>query len=253
MDCPSEEQMIRMKLDTLSNIKHLDFNIAERTLEVIHTDNQDEIFNKLDSLNFDTQLIDTNEIDSFEESNDKVDTKLLWQVLSINFFFFILETAYAYISKSMSLLADGLDMLADTLIYSLALYVVGKSISKKKNIARLSGYLQLLLAILGILEIIRRYMSNSLPPEYMSMIVISFFALLGNAACLYLLHKSKSKEAHMQASMIFTSNDVIVNIGVIAAGILVFYSNSLIPDLIIGSIVFIMVARGAKKILELSK
>jgi Co/Zn/Cd efflux system component len=35
------------------------------------------------------------------------------------------------------------------------------------------------------------------------------------------LQKSKSQEdAHMKASMIFTSNDVIINLGVIAAGIL---------------------------------
>lgn len=253
MDCPSEEQMIRMKLDAISNIMQLDFNIAERTLTVIHTDDQEEIFNKLDSLNFDTKLINTIEIESFNKIDDKVDSRLLWQVLSINLFFFILETSYAYIANSMSLLADGLDMLADTLIYALALYVVGRSLSHKKNIARLSGYIQMLLAILGIIEVIRRYITNSMPPEYLSMIIISILALIGNATCLYLLQKSKSREAHMQASMIFTSNDVIVNIGVIVAGILVYYSNSLIPDLIIGSIVFVMVAMGAKKILALSK
>lgn len=253
MDCPSEEQMIRMKLDTLDNIKHLDFNIAERTLAVVYTDKQEEIFEKLDSLNFDTKLIETKVIENFTEQTEKVDSKLLWQVLLINLFFFFLETAYAYISKSMSLLADGLDMLADTLIYALALYAVGRSIQRKKNIARFSGYLQLLLAILGMLEIIRRVITNNMPPEFMSMIIVSIFALIGNATCLYLLQKSKSKEAHMQASMIFTSNDVIVNIGVIVAGVLVYFSQSLIPDLIIGAIVFIMVAMGAKKILEISK
>jgi hypothetical protein len=41
------------------------------------------------------------------------------------------------------------------------------------------------------------------------MMLISFLALLGNAACLYLLQKSKSKEAHIQASVIFTNNDVM--------------------------------------------
>lgn len=249
MDCPSEEQIIRMKLDSVQSIKNLDFNIAERTLSVIHTDNQDTIFNKLNSLNFDTKLIATSEFENYTEQNDKVDSKLLWQVLLINLFFFFLESSFAYFSKSMSLLADGLDMLADTFIYSLALYAIGRSASKKQNIARLSGYLQLLLAIMGMLEIIRRFISNNIPPEFMSMIIISIFALIGNATCLYLLQKSKSKEAHMRASMIFTSNDVIVNIGVIIAGILVYFSNSLLPDLVIGSIVFILVAMGARKII----
>jgi Co/Zn/Cd efflux system component len=85
------------------------------------------------------------------------------------------------------------------------------------------------------------------------MIIISLLALCGNAISLYLLQKSKSKEAHMQASMIFTSNDVIANIGVIAAGVVVFLTQSIYPDLIIGLIVFVLVARGAFRILKLSE
>ena len=57
----------------------------------------------------------------------------------------------------------------------------------------------------------------------------------------------------MQASVIFTSNDVIVNIGVILAGAIVYFTNSKYPDLIVGSIVFILVAKGAIRILKLSK
>ena len=57
----------------------------------------------------------------------------------------------------------------------------------------------------------------------------------------------------MQASMIFTSNDVIVNLGVIVAGGLVYLSNSKYPDLIVGIIVFFIVGQGAFKILKLSK
>jgi Co/Zn/Cd efflux system component len=69
-----------------------------------------------------------------------------------------------------------------------------------------------------------------------------------------LLHKSKSKEeAHMKASMIFTSNDVIINLGVITAGILVIWLNSNKPDLIIGTIVFILVIQGAIRILKVGK
>ena len=69
----------------------------------------------------------------------------------------------------------------------------------------------------------------------------------------HLLQKRKSKEAHMQASMIFTSNDIIINSGVITAGLLVNWLNSGYPDLIIGAIVFVIVARGAYRILQLSK
>jgi len=57
----------------------------------------------------------------------------------------------------------------------------------------------------------------------------------------------------MRASMIFTSNDVIVNAGVILAGVLVYFTGSAYPDLVIGSIVFVMVAIASLKILKLGK
>ena len=65
---------------------------------------------------------------------------------------------------------------------------------------------------------------------------------------------SKSKEeAHMKASMIFTSNDIIINLGVISAGLLVNWLDSNKPDLIVGTIVFGLVVQGAFRILKLSK
>jgi Co/Zn/Cd efflux system component len=57
----------------------------------------------------------------------------------------------------------------------------------------------------------------------------------------------------MKASMIFTSNDVIINGGVILAGVLVLLTQSKYPDLIIGSTVFLIVVRGAVRILNLGK
>jgi Co/Zn/Cd efflux system component len=83
------------------------------------------------------------------------------------------------------------------------------------------------------------------------MIFISILALIANGTCLYLLQKSKNKEAHIRASSICTSNDVIVNSGVILAGVLVFLTSSRYPDLIIGIIVFVVVGQGAVKMLKL--
>ena len=43
MDCPSEEQMIRMKLETYTQVKYLDFDIPNRKLEVYHLEAIEEI------------------------------------------------------------------------------------------------------------------------------------------------------------------------------------------------------------------
>jgi Co/Zn/Cd efflux system component len=255
MDCPSEEQMIRMKLADLTSISSLEFDIPKRQLTVYHTEDQIRIFQYLEELDFDTSLIESAPIDRayIPSDNIKKERKLLWQVLAINFFFFVLEMTTGFISNSMGLVADSLDMLADSIVYGLALYAVGGTITRKKNIAKSAGYFQMVLALLGFIEVMRRFLGFEEVPVFQTMIIISFLALIGNGWCLYLLQKSKSKEAHMQASMIFTSNDIIINLGVIIAGILVYLTSSKYPDLIIGSIVFLIVARGALQILKLSK
>ena len=153
----------------------------------------------------------------------------------------------------MGLVADSLDMLSDSLVYGLSLFAVGAVVAKKKRIAKLSGYVQILLALIGITEVFRRYFFEDDMPDYLIMIIVSIFALIANWLCLFLLQKSKSEDAHMKASMIFTSNDIIINTGVIIAGILVSVLSDRLPDLIIGSIVFLIVLEGAFRILKLAK
>ena len=53
--------------------------------------------------------------------------------------------------------------------------------------------------------------------------------------------------------MIFTSNDIIINLGVITAGALVSLLDSNSPDLIVGGIVFLVVTRGAFRMLALAR
>ena len=157
-------------------------------------------------------------------------------------------------SKSMGLVADSLDMLADSFVYGISLFAVGGSVIKKKKIARLAGYFQILLAIIGFAEVLRRFFGSEKLPDFSTMIIVSILALIANGICLYLLQKSNSKkEAHMKASMIFTSNDVIINLGVIIAGLLVNWLNSSKPDLIIGTIVFALVVQGAVRILKIGR
>jgi len=254
MDCPSEENLIRMKLDGISGIKHLDFDIPNRKLTVFHKGQIDQIEKSVYELNLGGKKISTEkteQIDFEEHSNQR---KLLWTVLAINFLFFIIEIISGLISNSMGLVADSLDMLADSFVYGISLLAVGGTLIRKKKIAKLAGYFQIILAVIGFSEILRRFFGEEILPDFSTMIIVSAFALVANGVCLYLMQKSKSKdEAHMKASMIFTSNDVIINLGVILAGVLVNWLNSGIPDLIIGTIVFVLVIQGAIRILNLSK
>lgn len=254
MDCPSEENLIRMKLDGISSIKNLEFDIPNRILTVFHIGKIDQIEKSIAQLNLGEKKLKTEHSEQIEFIENSNQRKLLWTVLSINFLFFLLEITTGIISKSMGLVADSLDMLADSFVYGLSLLAVGRTLSTKKRVAKLAGYFQITLAIIGFLEVLRRFFDTENLPDFSTMIIISFLALIANSVCLYLLQKSKSKkEAHMRASMIFTSNDIIINLGVISAGLLVNWLNSNKPDLIIGTIVFILVVQGALRILKLGK
>ena len=254
MDCPSEEALIRMKLEGISVIKNLVFDIENRKLTVFHSEENPEIGNRLKELNLGAEHKETAIVQQDEFIyNSSIQSKLLWTVLIINFAFFIIEITTVLISKSMGLVADSLDMLADALVYGLSLWAVGSTVIRKKKVARLSGYFQLALALLGLTEVIRRFISFKEVPDFQTMIIVSVLALIANSVCLYLLQKSKSQEAHMKATMIFTSNDIIINTGIITAGILVLLTKSKYPDLIIGGIVFLIVVRGAFRILKLGK
>ena len=254
MDCPSEENLIRMKLDGISSIENLDFDIPNRKLTVFHSGEINQIEKSVIELNLGGKKLSTEQTDQTDFKENTNQKKLLWSVLTINFAFFIIEMTTGLISKSMGLVADSLDMLADSFVYGISLLAVGGTLIKKKRIAKLAGYFQITLAIIGFVEVLRRFFGDEKLPDFSTMIIVSIFALTANGICLYILQKSKSKEeAHLKASMIFTSNDVIINLGVIIAGIMVKWLSSNKPDLIIGTIVFALVIQGAFRILKLGK
>lgn len=188
MDCPSEEQMIRMKVADITSIKKLSFDLANRDLIVYHEGELDKIKTAIDSLNLGSNLIVTaNYTNEISNDNNITDKKLLWTVLIINFSFFIIEIFFGLISNSIGLIADSVDMLADAFVYSLSLYAITGTIIIKKRIAKISGLFQLLLAVLGFAEVIRRFTGFEAVPDSFIMISVSFFALIANTASLIIL------------------------------------------------------------------
>jgi len=75
--------------------------------------------------------------------------------------------------------------------------------------------------------------------------------LAANISCLVLIYRRRNAGVHMQASYIFSANDVIANFGVIAAGLLVAWLGSPWPDWIIGTVIGLVVLVGALRILRL--
>ncbi|QCU90007.1 cation transporter [Thiomicrorhabdus sediminis] len=186
------------------------------------------------------------------EQSDSLERHTLLWLLAINAVMFVVELGLGWYAQSTGLIADSLDMLADAMVYGLSLYAVGKSLTMKANAAQLSGYLQILLGLGVILEVLRRWWFGSEPQSDLIMIV-AFIALLANLTCMALIAKHRNGEVHMRASWIFSTNDVIANLGVMVSGALVALFASRYPDLIIGGIIAALVIRGGFRILAEAK
>lgn len=144
---------------------------------------------------------------------------------------------------------DSLDMLADAGVYGLSLYAVGGNIAKQRSATKLSGYFQIALGTGVLIEVLRRFMVGR-EPLSLFIILVGFVALIANILCLVLISKHRDSGVHMRASWIFSTNDVIANLGVIIAGILVWTLHSSIPDLLIGTVISILVVRSGFMILR---
>ena len=186
------------------------------------------------------------------EIKDASQKRVLYWLLGINATMFFVEMTVGILADSTALIADSMDMLADAVVYGIGIYAVGKSILHKANAAKISGYFQLLLGVIILIDITRRLFLGSEPISSL-MIGMGFIALIANVVCLVIIRNHKNDEVHMRASWIFSANDVIANMGVIIAGVLVVWLDSRVPDLVIGCIVSIVVLRGAWMILKDAK
>ena len=91
MDCASEEQLIRMKLEEDKSIQQLQFDLPNRKLFAYHTGSAEPLAEKINQLNLGSKLISSEIVTHAPTTNETtIERKLLWIVFTINFSFFIL-------------------------------------------------------------------------------------------------------------------------------------------------------------------
>ena len=256
MDCASEENLVRMALSDLDEISSLSFDLSKRQLQVIHQSSAEPILGRLVPLKLGAALVESSPAPlsaadpTQDREADAAESKTLRLLLVINGAMFFMELALGLFAQSTGLIADSLDMFADAAVYGLALYAVGRAANLKTRAAHMAGWLQLVLAIGALSEVVRRFLFGSEPVSAL-MMGVGLVALAANVTCLVLISRKRDSGAHMKASYIFSANDVLANLGVILAGALVAWTGSPYPDLIIGMVIGFVVLNGARRILQL--
>jgi Co/Zn/Cd efflux system component len=253
MDCPAEEQLVRSALAGHAAVVNITVDLPAREVTVVHRGDAGPIANLLAPTNLGARAIATvaaSEVDALVSPTAAEERRALKWVLAINATMFIAEVIAAFLAESSALLADSLDMFADAAIYGLALFGVHRARASQMRAAHVSGALQLLLGLLAMAEVVRRWLFGSEPAASI-MIVTAGAALIANAASMWLLSRHRHGGAHMKASWIFTTTDVIANLGVIIAAVAVRVMGSNTPDLAVAVMIAMVVLSGAVRILRL--
>ncbi|WP_415789054.1 cation transporter [Bordetella tumulicola] len=198
---------------------------------------------------------DSNGSDESDKFDDRSmgDRKILLLVLIINLSQCLVGVVVGMWASSTALIGAALDNLADASVYGVSLYAVGRSQAIKIRAVRLSGWLLIALAAMLAAEVLRRFFGGEAPVGPAMMAMAAANAAL-NIICLRLLKRHRGEDVNFKASTIFTSNDSVVNLGIVLSGALVLGLDSNLPDLILGLVVSVIAAKGGREILgEASK
>lgn len=160
---------------------------------------------------------------------------LRW-VLAINAAMFVIEISFGWISRSSALMADSLDMFGDAAVYAFSLYALNRGSLWRARAGLSKGLIMAMFGLIVLVQTIYRIVIGSVP-EAETMGIIGGLALGANLVCLVLLYRHRGDDINMRSTWLCSRNDIIANVGVIGASVLVAFTHSALPDIIVGLII----------------
>ena len=174
--------------------------------------------------------------------------RVLVVVLLINALMFVAEFGAGVIAGSAALMADSVDMFGDALVYGLSLYALARSDRWKASAAMAKGVFILVFGLAVLVDIAVK-LKSGVPPSSTLMLIFGAIALLANLACLRLLWRFRSEDVNMASTFECSRNDVISNVGVLAAAAAVALSASPWPDVVVGTAIAVIFLRSAFRVI----
>lgn len=153
------------------------------------------------------------------------------------------------IADSSALIANGLDNTSDASVYVLSLVALGRGRRWKRRVAMLCGSVLLVFAAIVLVDVVRRVAEGSAPIAGV-MMAMSAVAAVVNYICFRLLQRIPQPDVTLRAATTFSFNDLIVNGGILVAGVLVWRTGANWPDLVVGVATALIAAKGGLEILR---
>ena len=174
--------------------------------------------------------------------------RVLVIVMMLNAMMFVLEFCAGLVARSASLMADSVDMLGDALVYAISLYALEKSLRWRAGSALLKGGFILALGLGVLVEIVVKILWGVAPASGI-MLTFGAMALAANLSCLALLWPYRRHDVNLASTFECSRNDVVANLGVLAAAGLVSASGSAWPDIVVAAAIAFMFLRSSLRVL----
>lgn len=173
-------------------------------------------------------------------------------VLILNALMFFAEFGFGLFSKSSALMADSLDMFGDAAVYGFSLYALDRGALWRARAGMAKGVIMAVFGVFVLVQTLGRAILGTVP-EAEVMGWVGMLALAVNLACLVLLYNHRQDDINMRSTWLCSRNDIIANVGVIGASVLVGLMNSSIPDLVVGSIIAFIFLKSAFQVVVEAK
>ncbi|MZG31518.1 MAG: cation transporter [Nitrospinae bacterium] len=170
--------------------------------------------------------------------------KILWTVLVLNLIMFFVEGITGWMAQSNALMADALDMLGDAVVYGFSLFVIQLDPIWRTRSGILKATIMSVFALSILGSAIYRVYHHVVPiPSAMG--IVGSIALAVNLLCAYLLLRFRKDDINMRSAWLCSRNDVLANLGVLAAAGGVAWTGSHWPDLAVGMIISVMILQSS--------
>lgn len=167
-------------------------------------------------------------------------------VAGLNLAYFFVEFTVALSIGSVSLFADSVDFLEDTAINVLIFIALGWSLHRQAIAGKVMAVIILVPALSAAWEAFGK-LGDPVPPSPAALILTAGGAAVVNLACALVLARFRHHDSSMaRAAFLSARNDVIVNLAIIAMGVLTLWTESGWPDLVLGLIIIVLNLSAAK-------
>jgi len=175
--------------------------------------------------------------------------RALWIVVLLNAGYGVVQVAGSFLAGSQALQADALDFIGDGLISFLGLIAIGWGLVARARAALLQGIFLALLG-LGVIGSTIYRMFVEYEPQTLLMAGFALVACVVNILAAVVLIPHRKGDANVRAVWLFSRNDAIGNLAVVAATGLVWWLNSAWPDLLMAFVVAALFLQSAWSIIR---